>query len=77
MLPALGVVTWIASEVASEEFLIPGVILGVFCALVVFTVFVQTIRFEAAVLCLLLVGYLVGNRGFADLAVVKPLFPGD
>ena len=77
LLPAVGVMMWIASEVASEEFLIPGAILGIFCALVAFTVFVKTIRFEAAVLCLLLVGYLVGNRGFADLAVVKPLFPGE
>ena len=77
MLPVLGVLIWIATELASEDFIIPGVILGLFFVLVLFTVFVQSIRFEAAVLCLLLVGYLVGNRGFADLTVAKPLYPGE
>ena len=77
MIPVLGVVAWIASQFASEEFLIPGVILGIFLLLVTFTVFVQTIRFEAAVLCLLVSGYLIGNRGFADLTVMRPLYPGE
>ncbi len=77
MLPILGVMVWIASELASEEFIIPGVILGMFLVLVLFTVFVQSIRFEAAILCLLLTGYLIGNRGFADLTVMKPLYPGE
>ena len=77
LLPAMGVLAWIASELASEEFIFPAVIIGLFVVLVLFTVFVQTIRFESVILCMLLVGYLVGNRGFADLAVVKPLFPGE
>ena len=77
LLPALGVMAWVASELASEEFIFPAVIVGLFVVLVMFTVFVKTIRFEAVVLCMLLVGYLVGNRGFADLAVVKPLYPGE
>ena len=77
LLPALGIMAWVASELASEEFLFPGVIVGLFTVLVLFTVFVKTIRFEAALLCLLLVGYLVGNRGFADLSVAKPLYPGE
>ncbi len=77
MLPALGVLMWMASELATEEFLIPSAILGLFCVLVMFTVFVKGIRFETSVLCALLVGYLVGNRGFADLAPVKPLYPGE
>ena len=77
LMPAMGLLLWMASELASEEFLVPAAILSLFIVLVVFTVFVKTVRFEAIVLCLLLVGYLVGNRGFADLAVVKPLYPGE
>ncbi len=77
LVPAMGVVLWIALELASEEFIYPLAILVPFVVLVTFIVVVKTIRFEAVVLCLLLMGYLVGNRGFANLALVKPLFPGE
>ena len=77
LLPAFGVLVWMASELASEEFIVPGVILTGFLALVTFTSFIQTVRVESICLCLLLTGYLVGNRGFADLTVAKPFYPGE
>lgn len=77
LIPALFIVVWVASEAASEEFLVPILATVVFTAMVVFSVFVRSIRFETAVLNLLLVGYFVGNRGFADITVAKPLYPGE
>lgn len=77
LIPALILVIWVASEAASEEFIVPIVATVAFVGLVVFSVFVQSVRFETAILNLLLVGYLVGNRGFAEVTVAKPLFPGE
>ncbi len=77
LLPAMGVAMWIASELSSGEFLYPLLIIMAFCALVFFSVFVQVVRVEAAVLNMLLVGYLVGNRGFAELTLAKPFYPGE
>lgn len=77
LVPALILAVWIASEAASEEFLVPLIATIGFVSLVVFSVFVQSVRFETAVLNLLLVGYLVGNRGFAEITVAKPLYPGE
>ena len=77
LLPALGLLVWMASELASEEFIAPGLILAAFMALVVFTSFIRTVRVESISLCLLLTGYLIGNRGFADLTVAKPIYPGE
>lgn len=75
--PALILAVWIASEAASEEFLIPMVATIGFVGLVVFSVFVQSVRFETAALNMLMIGYLVGNRGFADITIAKPLYPGE
>jgi O-antigen ligase len=77
LLPLIGVAMWIASELASEEYTLPTLLLGVFVMLVFFLVFVKTIRFEAGVLGFLLAGYMIGNRGFAQLSVVRPLFVGE
>ncbi len=77
LLPALGIAMWIASELSSGEFLIPLMVIMAFGALVFFSVFVQVVRVEAAVLNMLLVGYIVGNRGFAELTLAKPLYPGE
>ena len=77
LIPSLALVAWVASEAASEEFIVPILVMVGFIALVVFSVFVRSVRFETAVLNLLLVGYLVGNRGFADITVAKPFYPGE
>lgn len=77
LLPILGLTVWVASELASDEFVAPAIILTLFGVLVFFTVFMKTIRFESAILNFLLVGYLVGNRGFAEITVARPFFPGE
>ena len=77
LLPALGIAMWIASELSSGEFLFPLFAIIAFVALVFFSVFTRVVRVEAAVLNMLLVGYLVGNRGFAELTLAKPLYPGE
>ena len=77
LLPALGLLVWMASELAEEEFIAPSLILAAFLALVVFTSFIRTVRVESISLCLLLTGYLIGNRGFAELTVAKPFYPGE
>ncbi len=77
LLPALGIVMWIASELADGEFIVPLLTIMAFGAVVLFSVFVQTVRVEAAILNMLLVGYLVGNRGFAELTLAKPFYPGE
>ena len=77
MLPALGLAMWIASQIADEDYMLPWLIMGGVTAALVFGVFLRTVRVEAVTLCLLLAGYLVGNRGFAELAPVRPLFPGE
>ncbi len=77
LVPVLALMMWVTAEVASEEFIIPAVVMLAFVTLVFFSVFVQSVRFEAAVLNLLLVGYLIGNRGFADVTFARPFFPGE
>ena len=77
VLPILALLIWIESEIATEEFIIPAAILLVFGVMILFSVFMKTVRFESAVLCLLIGGYLVGNRGFAELTLARPAFPGE
>ncbi len=77
LLPALGLAMWVASELSSEEYILPLIFIMAFGALVFFSVFVQVVRVEAAVLNMLLVGYIVGNRGFAELTLAKPFYPGE
>ena len=77
LLPALGILYWISGELADEEYFAPAAILGPFVAFVAVILFARTIRFEMLFLSVLLAGYLVGNRGFAELAPVKPLYPGE
>jgi hypothetical protein len=77
LLPALAIAAWIASEIGSEDYLVPAVVTGAFGAVVVFNTFTKSIRLESSVLCFLLVGYLVGNRGFAELTFAPPFFPGE
>ena len=77
MLPALALAVWIASQVATDEYFIPALVVGGIITALLFSVFLHSVRLEAATLCLLLTGYLVGNRGFADMSPVKPLFPGE
>ena len=77
MLPALALAMWIASQIATDSYFVPYFVVGAIITAMVFTVFLRSVRIEAAVVCLLLTGYLVGNRGFADLSPVRPLFPGE
>ena len=77
MLPALAFTAWIASQVATDEYFIPALAVGGTIIALLFSVFLHSVRMEAAVTCLLLTGYLVGNRGFADLSPFKPLYPGE
>ena len=77
LLPALGILFWISGELADAEYYAPAAILAPFVAFVLIVVFVRTVRFEMIFLCVLVSGYLIANRGFADLAPVKPLYPGE
>lgn len=77
MLPALALAMWIASAIATDSYTIPYLVVGGIVTAMLFSIFLRTVRVEAAVMCLLLTGYLVGNRGFADLSPFKPLFPGE
>ena len=77
LLPALGILWWVSGELADAEYAAPAAILGPFVAFVAITLFAKTVRFEMIFLCVLVTGYLVGNRGFANLAPFKPLYPGE
>ena len=77
LLPALALAMYIASQIADESYIVPWLVMGGVTVALVFAVLLRTVRIEAATLCLLLVGYLVGNRGFAELAPAKPLYPGE
>ncbi len=77
LLPALALAVYIATEIADENYLVPWLVMGGVVVALVFAVLLRTVRVEAATLCLLLAGYLVGNRGFAELSPAKPLYPGE
>ncbi len=77
LLPACGLLIYVASELASEEYIAPVLIIGGFLGSVLVALFTKAIRLEAVFIGFLLIGYLIGNRGFADLAPVRPIFVGE
>jgi O-antigen ligase len=77
LLPALAITVWIAAQIGSEDYLVPALVTAAFGGLVIFNAFTKSIRFESSVVCLLLVGYLVGNRGFAEMTLAPPFYPGE
>jgi hypothetical protein len=56
-------------------FAVAGVCIGTF----IYVAFFRTVRFEALILAFLLFGYIVGNRGFAQLCIQpnSPLYLGE
>ncbi len=78
LLPAFALMFWIAADAFSDDTLVTALALGaILIGLIFSAIFLKSTRFEAAVINCLLVGYLVGNRGFAELTLVKPLYPGE
>ena len=74
---AVPLLIYIGSEIGSEEYLVPLVAGLLLLACLGYSLFFRSQRVECVVLTLLLCGYFVGNRGFAQIAVVQPLFVGE
>lgn len=77
LLSAVPLVIFLGNELGNGEFLLPALI----CALVILcllgSVLFRDQRVECLVVAFLLAGYIVGNRGFAQLYLVQPLFVGE
>ena len=74
---ALPVLLYLGSEVGNDEYAIPLAVtmlavVGLFIAL-----FFRGQRMESLVMAFLITGYLVGNRGFAQLYITQPFFVGE
>ena len=77
LLVALPLLIYIGSEIGSDEYFVPFAV-GVAIAVgMLIALFFRSQRLECLVLTFLIGGYLVGNRGFAQLAIVQPLFVGE
>ncbi len=46
-------------------------------AITLLQLFCRNVRVEAVVVALLITGYMIGNRGFAQISIVQPLFLGE
>lgn len=68
---------WMGTAIAQHEFLLPTVCLAVLG--VVMVIYVQPLPPTTVLLGLTLLGYMVGNRGFAQLSFTSsfPILPGE
>ncbi len=77
LLLTLPLLIYIGSEIGSDEYLAP-IIVGVLMVLcLIFGLFFRSQRVECIILLLLVGGYIIGNRGFAQIYLVQPLFVGE
>jgi hypothetical protein len=69
----------LGSQLGKGSWFVPTVIAGGTTLIGVYVLFFRAVRLEALVLGALIVGYLVGNRGFAQLSLTQgtPLYVGE
>ena len=77
LLLALPVLVFLGSEIGSDEYALPLSILCLVISVLLIALLFRAQRFETLLLAFLLVGYVVANRGFAQLYIVQPLFVGE
>lgn len=77
LLLTLPLLIYIGNEIGSEEYLMPTIAGILIFASLVFGLFFRGQRVECLVMAMLLGGYIIGNRGFAQIYVVQPLFIGE
>ncbi|MDF9833928.1 O-antigen ligase [Ereboglobus sp. PH5-5] len=77
VLIALVVAVWAGLRIASETMTLPIMVGGILLCVIV--AHVSPVRFNPLVLGLLIAGYVLGNRGFAQLSISGslPLFPAE
>jgi O-antigen ligase len=68
---------FMAMEIAQEQYAWPTVFIGILLAIAI--VYIQPLPLSTVLLGVLLVGYIVGNRGFAQLSLTArlPLLPAE
>src|SRR5437763_1976254 len=70
---------YFGSLLGKGSWLLPGTLAGGVLLIGVYIIFFKAIRLEALVLGLLLFGYIVGNRGFAQIHIggQTPIYVGE
>ena len=77
LIPCVALLFYLGALIGNGDYLLPILtVIVVFAAFILKAVTAHA-RFEASTVGFLLIGYLVGNRGFAELSVVKPLYVGE
>ena len=74
-IPILLLGMFIAMNISTT--LIPILFLLLLVAIAMLQLFCRDVRVEAVVVSLLITGYMIGNRGFAQISIVQPLFLGE
>lgn len=74
---ALVAAVFIGDLVGEGDWVLPVLLLVFAGATGVYTLFFRSLRIEALLLGFLLFGYIVGNRGFAQISLGGPLFFGE
>ena len=77
VLLALPLLIFLGSEIGSDEYALPLTIICLIVSALLFALLFRAQRIETLLTSFLLIGYLVANRGFAQLYVVQPLFVGE
>ncbi len=77
VLVAFVIAVWAGLRIADQAVFAPVVIVGIFLCVIV--AHVSPVGFNPLGLCVLVAGYVLGNRGFAQLSVSQgvPLFPAE
>lgn len=75
----LVIAIFVGAQLGGGSWLIPIVVLGIGILFAIYKVFLKAIRIEALILGFLIFGYIVGNRGFAQLTLTQfsPVYLGE
>ncbi len=74
LLIALPLAIYLGNELGSDDFVLPLIAVALLIGSLTISVFFREQRLECLILTFLLAGNIVGNRGFAQLAIVQPFF---
>jgi hypothetical protein len=77
LLLALPLMIYLGSELGDDDYILPVSITGLLVVGLLVALLFRGMRLECLVLAFLLFGYIVGNRGFAQLSVTPPFFVGE